>query len=83
MKITIISSMWCSACLVMKNIFNELKSKYDVEYLDYDLDEERVEGYNIGKIIPVLIIEKDGEEITRIIGEKSKEEIFNEIEKYL
>ena len=75
--------MWCSACLVMKNIFNELKSKYDVEYLDYDLDEERVEGYNIGKIIPVLIIEKDGEEITRIIGEKSKEEIFNEIEKYL
>ena len=51
--------------------------------LDYDLDEEDVEKYNVGDILPVVIIEKDNEEIKRIIGEKTKKEILEELSEVL
>ena len=33
--------------------------------------------YNVGDILPVFIVEKDGKEIQRIVGEKKKEEIID------
>lgn len=79
MKIIRISSLWCSSCIVTYKTFKKLKENYkDFEYIEYDYDEspDMVEKYQIGKIIPVLIIENDnGTEITRINGEKSYLEI--------
>ena len=74
--------MWCPGCLISKSIWNDIEKEYpNNEYisLDYDLDEEIVEKYNVGDILPVVIIEKDNKEIKRIIGEKSKKEILKEI----
>ena len=71
--------MWCPGCLLSKNIWNEIEKKYPKhEYinLDYDLDEEVIEKYNVGDILPVVIVEEDGNEIKRIIGEKTKKEIL-------
>ena len=82
MKIIKINAMWCPGCLISKNIWNEIESNYpEHEYinLDYDLDEEIVEKYKIGDILPVVIIESDGIEIKRIIGEKTKKEILDEM----
>lgn len=82
MKIIIINAMWCPGCLISKSIWNEIKEMYpNVEYIsyDYDLDEEEVSKYNIGDIVPVVIIEKNDVEIKRIIGEKNKKEILNEL----
>ena len=82
MKIIKINAMWCPGCLISKNIWNEIESSYpEHEYinLDYDLDEEIVEKYKIGDILPVVIIESDGIEIKRIIGEKTKKEILDEM----
>ena len=39
--------------------------------------------YNVGDILPVIIIYKDNTEVKRIIGEKSEKEIFSEIEDVL
>ena len=39
--------------------------------------------YNIGDIVPVVIFEKDNIEIKRVIGEKSKKEILDIMEKIL
>lgn len=82
MKIIKINAMWCPGCLISKSIWNEIEKDYpNYEYinLDYDLDEEVVEKYNVGDILPVVIIEKNGIEIKRIIGEKTKKEILDEM----
>ena len=86
MKIIIINAMWCPGCLISKSIWNEIKLMYpNIEYInyDYDLDEENIIKYNIGDIVPVVIFEKDNIEIKKIIGEKSKKEILDIMEKIL
>ncbi len=86
MKIIIINAMWCPGCLISKSIWNEIKLLYpNIEYInyDYDLDEEDIIKYNIGDIVPVVIFEKDNIEIKRVIGEKSKKEILDIMEKIL
>ena len=86
MKIIIINAMWCPGCLISKSIWNEIKLMYpNIEYInyDYDLDEENIIKYNIGGIVPVVIFEKDNIEIKRVIGEKSKKEILDIMEKIL
>lgn len=82
MKIIKINAMWCPGCIISKNIWNEIEKMYpNHEYitLDYDLDEDIVEEYNVGDILPVVIIEDGSKEIKRIIGEKSKKEIMMEV----
>ena len=86
MKIIIINAMWCPGCLISKSIWNEIKLMYpNIEYINfvYDLVEETIIKYNIGDIVPVVIFEKDNIEIKRIIGEKSKKEILDIMEKIL
>lgn len=82
MKIIKINAMWCPGCLISKSIWSEIKASYpNHEYisLDYDLDEDEVEPYNVGDILPVVIVENNGVEIKRIIGEKTKKEILDEM----
>ena len=82
MKIIRINAMWCPGCLIPKGIWKEIEKEFpNNEYIDYDydLDEEKIEKYNIKDIVPVVIIEKDNQEITRIEGEKTKKEILDVI----
>ena len=83
MKVVMINAMWCPSCIVMHKVWNELESKYpDFEYvsLDYDMDEDEVKNYNVGKILPVTILIKDEKEIKRFEGEKKLEELIEVIE---
>lgn len=82
MKVIKINAMWCPGCLISKSIWNEIEKEYpNNEYisLDYDLDEEEVEKYNIGEILPVVIFMDGDIELKRIIGEKNKKEILCEV----
>lgn len=81
MKIVKISAIWCGACLIMNKVWNKLKDNYKFDYieLDYDMDEEEVTKYNPGDILPVFIIYKDDNELLRITGELSYEELVNKI----
>ena len=85
MKLIKISSTWCVSCIIMNKLWKQLKEQYpDFEYVeyDYDLDEEAA-SYEPGKILPVIIVIKNDKEIKRIIGEKSKNDLFKEIEECL
>jgi len=85
MKITKITSLGCSSCIIVNNIIEELKDKYqlNITNYDFDFDEDIVSKYNIGKILPVIIFfDNNDNEIHRITGEKSKKEIIEIIEKY-
>jgi len=77
-----ISAMWCSSCIIMKSRFNDVIKNYNIEVIDYDydLDSEKIEEYNVGEILPVYIKIKDNKEISRLIGEHSKEELKTFIE---
>lgn len=77
-----ISAMWCSSCIIMKSRFNEVIKNYNIDIIDYDydLDEDKIEEYNIGEILPVYIKIEDNKEIKRLIGEHSKQELIDFIE---
>lgn len=77
MKLIKISAMWCPACLIMRNTLNNID--FDIEQVeyDYDLDEDIVNEYNVGEILPVLILVDNDKEIARLVGEKSKDEVLD------
>lgn len=77
-----ISAMWCSSCIIMKSKFNEVIKDYNIEVIDYDydLDNEIIEKYNVGNILPVYIKMDGNEETGRLIGEHSKKELKEFIE---
>ena len=85
MKILKFNAVWCSGCLVMKKTIKEIEELYpniEIESYDYDMDQEEVEKWNIGEIIPVLIfVDENNNEISRHVREKTKKEIINEIER--
>ena len=85
MKILKFNAIWCSGCIVMKKIMKQIEEEYktiEIESYDYDMDEDIVKKYNIGNIIPVLVfLDENGNEIGRLIGEKTKKEIVKEIER--
>ncbi len=78
MRIVKIGALWCSACLVTNKALDKfIKENPSIELItyDYDFDEEKVKEYNVGKVLPVLIFEKDGIEVLRLNGEKNYNEI--------
>lgn len=82
MKVVKINAIWCSGCLVMNRVWNNILKKYDIETinLDYDFDEEEVKKYIPGEVLPVFIFYKDEEEVYRVVGEKSEKEMEKIIE---
>lgn len=81
MKIVVISAVWCPSCLLLNKNLKKLKG-YDIEKYDYDFDSDIVKKYNIGKVLPVMILEKDGLELGRLNGEKSYDEIVEFLGRY-
>lgn len=82
MKIVKISAIWCGGCLVMNKVWKKLKENFDYEFVeyDYDMDEEEVQKYTPGEILPVFIFFNDDKEVMRITGEMSYEEMMKRIE---
>ena len=73
-ELIIISAVWCPSCLILKKHLKRLNEEYNLDYkmLDYDLDDEEVEEYNVVDKLPVMIYQDK-----RLIGEKSYDEIID------
>ena len=82
MKVVKINAVWCSGCLIMNKRWNNILKSKTIETinLDYDMDEDEVKKYNVGDILPVFIFYKEDNEVVRVIGEKSEEELLKIIE---
>lgn len=81
MKLIRFEAVWCPACLIMKQRLKKINLE-NVEQIvyNYDIDTEMINKYEIGQILPVMILEdENGHELTRMIGEKSISEIENTI----
>ena len=84
MKIIKVGAVWCPACLVMASRINKIVDKYKLELVnyDYDIDNDIVNKYNVGNILPILILVDDNEkEIGRLTGEQSIKKLEEFIEK--
>ena len=84
MQLIKISAIWCPSCLIMEKVWQQLKKELpNTEFTsyDYDLDEE-VETYEVGETLPVIILKNNDKELTRFIGEKTKDQIIEGINKY-
>ena len=86
MKIIKIGAVWCPGCLIMKKVWKNILVKYpdlELEDLDYDMDFSKVNNYNPGKVLPVIIfLDNDNNELERLIGEQKEEIIIEKIDKY-
>ena len=83
MKIVKINSIACPSCIIMNNLFNKLKDKYNFNYeeIDYDFDDF---DYEVGKTLPVFIfLDDEGRELSRLVGEVKEERFEEEIKKYI
>ncbi len=86
MRMIRFTALWCPSCLFMRPRWDKVFAAYpDVPILTYDFDEcpEEVAHWKIGPILPVLILEEDGKEITRLTGEKSIKELTRWAEGWL
>jgi len=85
MKIITINAMWCPGCIVMHKVWDEVRKDYpDIEIInyDYDMDEDIVNTFNPGSILPITIFIVNDKEVYRLNGEKNKKELVDIIEKY-
>lgn len=79
-KIVRISAVWCPSCIVTYNDFIKLKDVYDAEFVELDYDYDDIEKFNVGDILPIIVVLDDDEnELVRIIGEKK----FNNIKEII
>ncbi|MDX9730119.1 MAG: thioredoxin [Bacteroidales bacterium] len=75
---------WCMPCKMMAPILNEVAEATDGTATIYKLnvDEQQQVAAQFGiRSIPTMILFKDGKEVERIIGVKSKEAVIASIDK--
>jgi thiol-disulfide isomerase/thioredoxin len=76
MKAVRITALWCMSCLVMRSRYDKIFKDYGIDQVtDLDFDEDDISPYDVGKVLPEVIIYKDDQEILRLTGEKSKKEL--------
>lgn len=88
MKVIKIGAVWCPGCLVMRPRWQEIEDEnpfLETQYLDYDQDTNLVKKYikeEKVKLPQAIFVNKNGEEIDRLIGEASKKDLLAKIEEY-
>lgn len=84
LKVTKFSASWCGPCKVLAPIFNEVKSEVrDVMYQDVDVDQssDLAIQYKV-RGVPTIVIEKDGQEVKRIVGMSNKASLVSTINSF-
>lgn len=67
---------WCGPCKMLSPIMEEIAKEYAVYKVNVDDESELAREYGIMSI-PCVIVFKEGKEINRSIGLKSKDEILD------
>ncbi len=77
---------WCGPCKMVAPVVEEIAAEYNdqmkVAKMDVDSNPKTPGNYGI-RGIPTLILFKDGEEATRIVGFRPKEAMMEEISPHL
>lgn len=77
----IFSADWCKFCHEAKEdmnnhpVLSEMIKDYEIVDINFDVDKDIVQGYNI-KTIPAFVVFDEGKEIGRKIGYKNPKELI-------
>ena len=85
MKIIKVGSKGCEGCKVMGPLFKEIEAEnpeLKTEYYECNDCKKIVDKYHIESAPTFIFVDKDGNELDRIIGVCEKEEVMKKIEKY-
>ena len=77
---------WCGPCKNMSPIIDEISNEFHnkVKVGKLDVDKNSIVPASLKvRSIPTIVIFKDGEEVSKIVGSVSKAEISEELEKHL
>ena len=68
MKIILINAMWSPLYYEAKKILKDITETYNIEWIsyDYDMDREKIFYNNVSNMVPIFIIYKDNQELTRL-----------------
>lgn len=73
------NATWCGPCRMLKPVLEEISDKYKIVSVDVDENMDLARDYGI-QTIPCLLVFKDGKEVNRSVGLKSKEDIISMME---
>jgi len=67
---------WCGPCRMLKPIFGKLEEKFGTSvkfsYINVDENQEEAQKYGV-RNIPLVVVERDGEEVDRLVGVQSEQ----------
>ena len=85
MKILKFGEEDCPGCKIMKPLFEEIETEnptLQTEYHEVEKSADLVKKYNIEHVPTFVFIDKDGNELTRMIDVHEREKVMENIEKY-
>ncbi len=77
---------WCGPCKMIAPVLEEIANEYNgkVKVVKINIDENQTTPSNYGvRSIPTLILFKNGQEVEKIIGAQSKENLKKMVDKSL
>lgn len=86
MKILKFGAIWCTECLVMRPMWEEIEKNHPslvTEYYDADENPEVLEKYGVKELPTCLFVDDSGEVIERLKGTQNKEDLIGKVEGYI
>jgi len=74
-KILYFTAAWCGPCKALGPIMDSLQGQINFDKIDVDTNTELSAQYGV-RGVPLLILLENGEEVNRLVGVQSKENIL-------
>lgn len=84
-KVVDFFATWCGPCKMLAPVFDEVSLDIeDAEFLKVDIDQslDIAREYQVSTV-PTIIIFKEGQEVERLVGFKTKQELEDKIKSYI
>ena len=73
-QILYFSGTWCNPCKAFRPVIESLQPEMPITFIDVDASPQSAQTWNV-RSVPTTIVVKNGMEIGRVVGAKTKEEI--------
>ena len=86
MKVLEFGAVWCKECLVMKPMWGEIEAdmpELKTQYFEADECPEELEKYGVKDIPTFIFLDNENNELLRLQGMQSKEELIEKIKENL
>ena len=86
MKVLKFGAVWCKECIVMRPLWQEIEEEIpelETEYFDLDESPEKKQEVNITKAPTFVFLDKDNQEILRLVGPQNKKDLVKLVKEHI